>query len=147
MSLEQSFIVHAHTRTHRGFSHRHHSWPKIFQGSSERHIYPCTHLSDSEVCDSHPFCCHPHYCRSSLLPCTRVHQIGSKLLRDEPLVPKETLQNEGARATGSSFAAPPTPAFFSFLPRELFAGGREGCLNSSADPFSKVNMQLCKSLR
>lgn len=116
-----------------------------FSKGAQRDTYIHALTSQAPQCDSHPSCCHPRYCRSSLLPCTRVHQIGSKLLRDEPLVPKETLQNEGARATGSSFAAPPTSAFFSFLPRELFAGGREGCLNSSADPFSKVNMQLCKS--
>lgn len=126
MSLEQSFIVHARTRTHRGFSHSHHSWPKIFQGSSERHIYPCTHLSGSTVCDSHPSCCHPRYCRSSLLPCTRVHQIGSKLLRDEPLVPKETLQNEGARATGSSFAALPHLRIFFFLAERIVCGWKRG---------------------
>lgn len=136
--------MHAHTCTHRGFSHSHHSWPEIVHGSSKRHIYPRTHLSDPKVSDGYPSCCHAT--ADPLFPCTLVHKIGSKVLRVEPLVPKETLQNEGARAIGSSFAAPPLPHFFSFLPKELFAGGREGCLNSSADPFSKVNMQLCKSL-
>lgn len=121
---------------------------KIVHGSSEGHTYPCSHLSDPKGNDGYPSCCHPPFWRCSLL---RGSQIGPKLLRAEPLVPKKPLQNQGARATGSSFTALPTPAFlflflFSFSPRELFAGGRQGCLNSSADPFSKVNMQLCKSL-
>lgn len=88
LSLEQSFVVHAHTCTHRGFSHSHHSWPEIVHGSSKRHIYPRTHLSNPKVSDGYPSCCHATadpLCFPALL-CTK---LDPKYLELSHLCPKK----------------------------------------------------------
>lgn len=76
------------------------------------------------------------------LVCTK---LDPNCLEMSHLCPKKRYKTREQEQLEALLQLPPTPAFFSFLPRELFAGGRERCLNSSADPFSKVNMQLCKS--
>lgn len=82
-------------------------------------------------------------------PCTKLDPNCSE---SSHLCPKNHYKMKEQEQLEALLQLLPAPAFYfiyffflSFLPRELFAGGREGCLNSSADPFSRVNMQLCKS--